>query len=571
MINKRWFLLFASAGCALVLLLGGTLSFSQSQTQPPPPPPQSGQDHSQTPPLRVTTRMVQVPVVVHDKDSGPWGDGHPITGLTKDDFVLFDNGRQQKIASFSVQRSSVTANAAAAPNVFTNRDEQGAAAQPALTVIVIDAYNTRKGLVGAIFYEIERFTKQMKPQDRVALYLFGLKLYLLQDFTNDPSAIERGLERGIQLTPEPFQFPNRTAIQMSAETMEAMKVISDRLANVPGRKNLIWLSSGLAVPGYLVSANAKVATSTADKTITGEKMGETAKMLADSDLPLFAINPNGLPVGGFPTGPVGGGGATLRVDPVITSAPTPAYVTGDARLPAPRGPKGGFGPIRELSWMSGGRPFYSTNDIAGSIRRVIDDSAATYILSYYPDHNKWDGEFRDIKVKVNRPGVDVRARKGYYAATDAGTAPENAAEKMAEAIKSPLESTDLAFDVQADAEDVSGARQLKVKFSLDAGQLRFAQQGDRWSDKITIVLAEFDDVGREVASNTKSISFNPEQDAYKHLLQQGLKFPLTQPIAENAAEIHLVLRDGGNGSIGSVIIPLTKLFAAADAQSAPKN
>ena len=56
--------------------------------------------------------------------------------------------------------------------------------------------------------------------------------------------------------------------------------------------------------------------------------------------------------------------------------------------------------------------------------KVIDDSASTYILSYYPDHNKWNGEFREIKVKVNRSGVEVRARKGYFAVADTASATE---------------------------------------------------------------------------------------------------------------------------------------------------
>jgi VWFA-related protein len=513
--------------------------------------------------------MVQVSVVVHDKDSGPQGDGHPITGLTKDDFALFDKGQRQQIASFSVQKSTVTANAAPAPNVFSNRYEQGPTAQPPLTVIVIDAYNSPPRIVSAIFSEVEKFIKGMQPQDDVALYEFADKLYVLQDFTSDASPLERGLQRGMQLVPETFRLPYRTPIEASAETMDAMKAISDRLAKVPGRKNLIWLSSGLPVPNFMANRNARVPGSSEDRIITGEKIDQTAKILANSDFPLFTIDPNGLVAGGIPTGPVpSGGGKSGPVD----GPPTPAVAGGSAGGAASRPrPRGSFGPIRYLAELSGGRAIWNTNDLAGSMRRVVDDSAATYILGYYPDHNKWNGEFRDIKVKVNRPGVEVRARKGYYAVPDSGTAPERDAEKLAEAVKSPLESTDLAFDVQAVAFNAGGARQLNVKISLDAGQLRFQQQGDRWTDKITEVWAEFDDVGREVASITKSISFDPAQDAYKQLLQQGLNFSQTQPIAENAAEIHLVLRDGGNGSIGSVIIPVMRLFAAADAQAGTKQ
>ena len=79
----------------------------------------------------------------------------------------------------------------------------------------------------------------------------------------------------------------------------------------------------------------------------------------------------------------------------------------------------------------------------------------------------------------------MRARKGYYAVTDTTTAQQRDAQKLIDAVRSPLESTDLGFDVQADGFDVAGVRQLKVKvekISLDANQLRFNQEDGRRSD-----------------------------------------------------------------------------------------
>jgi hypothetical protein len=185
---------------------------------------------------------------------------------------------------------------------------------------------------------------------------------------------------------------------------------------------------------------------------------------------------------------------------------------------------------------------------------------STYILSYYPDHNKWNGEFRETKVKVDRPGLEVRARKGYYAVADTASATERDSQKLADAIKSPLESTDLGFDVQADGFDVAGVRQLKVKITLDANQLRFHQQGDRWTDSISELWAEFDAEGKQVGEISKTIDWNCTQDEYKKLLQDGFTYSKTLILAKDAAEVRLVLRNAGNGAIGSVIIPLSRLF-----------
>src|SRR5580693_10651959 len=100
------------ATAATICLAGVSLAFAQS---PPPAPPTASPQSA----VHVTTRVVQVSVTVHDDR------GRPVTGLTKDDFVLLDQGTRQQIASFSEQTNIVTTTSATAPNVFTNRFEPG--------------------------------------------------------------------------------------------------------------------------------------------------------------------------------------------------------------------------------------------------------------------------------------------------------------------------------------------------------------------------------------------------------------------------------------------------------------
>jgi VWFA-related protein len=544
----------------IFVVAAGGEGFPQSQqVSQPTPPPQSGQKRTASPPVRVTTRMVQVNVIVQDKD------GNPVTGLTKDDFVLFDQGQRQQIASFSVQTNRLSsASAAAPPNLFSNRPEQGAGAQPPLTVIVIDAYNTGfhdvffrpphcfvcpPPLMGTVFNQVEKFINHMQPQDRVALYVLADSLVLLKDFTTDANELRRGLSQGREYAEDQIFPPSKTdnANEMALHTMDAMHFIADRLATVPGRKDLIWLSSGFPY----------------QRIITDVKMDKTAKTLGNSDLPLYAVDAHGLEA------PMGGGGG-----PVPHGAPRGPIVGGGGSVGGGGligGHPGGFNQTRNLAEASGGRAFYNTNDMAGAIRRVIDDSATTYILGYYPAHDKWNGEFREIKVKVNRPGIEVRSRKGYFATADTSTAPERETAKLAEAIRSPLESTDLGLDVNVDPVDVPGARQLKTKITLDAGQLRFQQQGKQWIDNIVEVWAEFDASGRQVATHSQTINLSPTQDDYKRLLEKGLIFSETLSLPDNVTEVRLVVRDTGNGAIGSVNIPLSRLFVPAPTQPATKN
>ncbi len=218
----------------------------------------------------------------------------------------------------------------------------------------------------------------------------------------------------------------------------------------------------------------------------GQHLQET---LGDRDLPLFAIDADGLAAPmSVGEGPVPHAGAR---GPSGGYGPTPSQVGNTDGFICPS-PPGVFNAVKNLSEMSGGRAFSNTNDFAGAIRQVIDDSSASYVLDYYPDHDNWNGEFREIKVKVNRPGAEVHARRGYFAVIDIAGAQKNDAERVADALQIPAESTDLAFDVQVEAVADTGARQLNLKITLDPNQLRFRLQDGRWTDNITEYSAQFE-------------------------------------------------------------------------------
>ena len=71
--------------------------------------------------------------------------------------------------------------------------------------------------------------------------------------------------------------------------------------------------------------------------------------------------------------------------------------------------------MREMARETGGRAYVNQNEIKVGVQRAVDDEFAAYTLGYYPDNKKYDGKYRQIKVKVKRNGVDVQNRRGYYA------------------------------------------------------------------------------------------------------------------------------------------------------------
>ena len=81
--------------------------------------------------------------------------------------------------------------------------------------------------------------------------------------------------------------------------------------------------------------------------------------------------------------------------------------------------------LRVLSDETGGFAVVNTNDIAGAFERLVEENSSYYVLGYYPSNDRRDGRFRKIEVRVNKPGLTVRARRGYVAPR--GRAPGNQA------------------------------------------------------------------------------------------------------------------------------------------------
>ena len=149
---------------------------------------QSPATSAQNFPLRVTTRLVQVDVVVQDKK------GQPITDLKQEDFEVTDQGKPQKISVFAIESNQKAIGRAEPlpPNTFSNLPSRQGASQN-LTVILFDTLNT--GVIDQVNAkrEVLRFLRQIQPQDRVAIYGLGAQLRVVHDFTGSAEALARAI------------------------------------------------------------------------------------------------------------------------------------------------------------------------------------------------------------------------------------------------------------------------------------------------------------------------------------------------------------------------------------------
>jgi VWFA-related protein len=233
--------------------------------------------------------MVLVDVVATDKQ------GHAITGLKANDFVIEENGKKQTISTFVTPEGAAKAAEAAAtlaPGLYSNRPEFLSGGGP-LTILLADAANTPfSDQSYARLQMLAYIRSQLKPEQRIAVFTLTNELHMLQDFTSDPQVLLAALEK---MKPEEPILANASApaasslgvapgpgtasanlITMAQNqisgfeseqvgfaldrrvqiTLAAMRALGRALGGIPGRKEVIWLTA--AFPFELIPENRDV-------------------------------------------------------------------------------------------------------------------------------------------------------------------------------------------------------------------------------------------------------------------------------------------------------------------------
>jgi VWFA-related protein len=490
-----------------------------------------------------------VSVVVQDRN------GRPVPGLTAADFRIRENGKEQQIALFSVESLTPGAPEEALPaGTFTNRVQGSAAA--GVTVIVLDRVNTTDIHQAQAREHIITFLGQLRPEDRVAFYVIqGNAVHVLHDFTRDASSLLAALHRysgredgalaGSEHKAPKFEPVGIDAVdqQMAAfltrselavqgfflqkrgeMTGEALEAIAARLAGVPGRKNLIWISSGFPLrfdDGISVQTMSP-------------QVRRAARALSDSDVAVYPVDARGL-IGAFATPGSAQYQQFTSLDGVMKMLDAP----------------------QTIAAQTGGRAFFNTNDLGNAIARARDDTRLTYVLGYHPADEKWDGRFRQIKVRVRRDGVTVRHREGYYAFPRTATTPERTREALLDALHSPLDATALAMTVSI--RQGAAADERTVTIHLHPGSLAISQSGDRWDAQVEVAIAQVLPDGRLFSSLDKTVSLRLTNEQRAQFMRDGVSLNHAITLRGDASQLRAAARDAIGGTVGTVTVPAASL------------
>lgn len=521
---------------ALVVAASIALSASPSGLAQQPQPPT----------FRSSTRLVQVSVVVQDSRN------RAVDGLKADDFQVFENGKEVPVSFFasvgSAAPGATPANleALAAKGRFTNRIQSPSGG--GVVAILFDQLNTAAMDQAYARQHLVNYLRSIRSDDRVALYvLTAAGMRVLYDFTRDAESLVRALERldagetaaaigaDQQLPAELLEglsafargaidsMTSHFALLRGTTTIEGFEEIARHLAGVPGRKNVVWISSGFPFsipdggPSGMLFSNLTPETQRA------------ARALNHADASVYPVDARGL--------------VSLSTD-----ANAPGRVPTLAEVMTP------LDGLRAVADWTGGHAFAHTNDIGRAIARAVDDSRQSYLLGYYPANVDWNERFRKIEVKVRRRGVQVRHREGYFALPPdaAGTRPRQAA--VAAAVASPLEATAIPIDVTVSPDNA----RYRLAIRLDPSALAFRTNNGSWSGEVDVAVAQLLDT-REFVRDDQPLPLSGDAAARERLLADGVHLTRSLDLRPDARQVRIIVRDVVTGTVGSLFIDADRI------------
>jgi VWFA-related protein len=418
-------------------LLTATLSASAGQNAPSAPTPsqtapadQQTSDRAQTasqqpPTFRGGINFVRVDVIVSDRA------GNAVSDLQIGDFDVTEDGKPQTIETFKLVHldGGLMPGADGAPRpIRTDSDEEAEAARDdvRLFAIFLDDYHVRSTTSLGARQAVARFIEtQLGPSDMVGV-MYPLEPAGSVRFTRDHAAVQRAvmqfIGRKYDYTPQnPIEenyihYPTETVEQIRNQvSLSAINALASRMGGLKeGRKSLIVLSEGYnaLLPPQLRSPDARTGLidpgnmdPMAGESLLEQRAAAFANFDLEADLrsvsdtanrnnvAIYTIDPRGLSLGEFDSADE----ISLRTSRDVLNS------TMDT--------------LRTLAERTDGRAIVNRNDLTLAMRQIIRDSSAYYLLGYSSTEAPTDGNFHEIRVRVKRPGIQVRARPGYWAIT----------------------------------------------------------------------------------------------------------------------------------------------------------
>jgi len=589
----------------LLLLALAPFVAAQSTTPAPKPAP--------TPHITVTTHLVTVDVVVRNRDQ-------PVRGLTKDDFIILEDGHPQILNSFEAHTAADTPPAAAPrppslpANTFTNLPVTHVS--DSVTVLLLDALNTEAGDQLYVRREMIRYLKELPPGRRIAVFTLGGQLRMLQGFTDDVSVLLAALDRKDAAAPAAMTiakseiaddrntlawmteagapamlvdtFTNFVSESEAGEdsqriglTLEAMEQLARYLAGISGRKNLVWFSGSFPLQFFATDRSPFNFENNGSVRDFNDVLRSTIDLLTAARVAVYPVDARGVLLGNmfgadqqgdyarFVGSPVSSGPGNLVRSPAQDTAILAAQRVAD------------HGTMDVLAKETGGRAVYDSNGFKEAMADAVNDGANFYTLAYVPTNRKFDGRLRHIEVRL-RPGghappkSQLDYRRSYYAddrsiPADRGSSGQRLV--FASAMRRGVPAaTQIVFEARVVPVDPQPAsipipeRKPPLKGPLTRYSIDYAigpraielssLPNGNREGQIVVAATAWTPDGKALTGSALSHSFTVTAAQYLESGQIGLQFHQTLDIPSGPVFLRLGIYDPASGHMGTLEIPL---------------
>jgi VWFA-related protein len=545
-------------------------------TAPAPAPPvahtsndEEISTHDEPVTFQAQANLVEVPVVVRDSQ------GHAVGNLVKDDFRLFDEGKRQDIAKFSVEKAAGPAASETPAHGASLSDAAGSGVTPQATpgrfiAFVFDDVHIELKDLPQVRDAVRRYLgSSVQPGDRVALFTTSGKIAI--DFTDKPATLDEALLRirpspytssalrscfyvsyfqAVQIEQQVSLHPmaddvNRSVALKTAvydagrcisgqgafdiavqeardaflngkqETRANLATLSNlvrRMAAMPGQRRIV-----LASPGFFVSPELQ------------DQGSDLIALAIRSKVLISTIDARGVWTSGvFDASQTSNGGPPPP--DVITFKESEGTVADDELVALAEG--------------TGGTANFN-NDFDGGVRKAAAAPEYLYVLGFAPQNLKPDGSFHPLKVTLNSgEKVSLQVRRGYWAPKHAEDAGAITKQQIEDAVFSRDEIHNLPVEMHTQVTKADSGEKLNVLTSVDLKLIHLRKVDDRNRNDLTIVAAVFDPNGNFIAGSQKILQLRL-RDATVQRLEQ--KPPVTIPtnfdMKTGAYLVRLVVRD----------------------------
>jgi VWFA-related protein len=514
---------------AAFIALAGVAVVGQS-----PAPPGEGQQPPVT--FKVEVNYVEIDAVVTDAQ------GKFVTDLTKDDFQVSEAGATQSITAFSrvdvpIERADppLFRRAAIEPDVRSNRD----AFNGRVFLIVMDDLQTDFRRTSRVQAAARQFIRRyVGANDMVAVMTTGGSVGAAQEFTSSQARLIGAVDKfmGRKSTRDTLDMLPMERVMKARNTYETLRNVADFLGPVHGRrKAIVWFGEGVEYDIGNPSAR--------DGDVVRSAMQSVIAAATRANVTVYAIDPRGVGAG---------------LDEAIELTPLPDETN-------PMGPvldavRRGQDSLRTIADGTGGFAAVNQNDLNNTFARIIQENSSYYVLGYYPASDRRDGRFRSVDVRVKRPGLTVRARKGYVAPVgkSASKPPKDGFDPkmpaaIREALASPLPTRDLPLTLfAAPFAGVRPKASVALVLEIDAARLPFVEKEGLFNEDLEIHVLAIDAAGKIQAGGRDAAPLRLRTANHDAVVKNGLRITRRLDLSPGRYQIHVAVREANGGAIGTI-------------------